>query len=289
MRGRETSVSQMGRVRAPAGEGLTPTPSPEPVGGAHEETPVCVVEAAGRNGRGQDKESSPPKTEVVDEKREAKERKARLKRTKKLNKVGDEEMTGVIVGVLQDMMRRNREDGESWRRREVDEKAKFFYKVRSEILCLEEFVRRAVKGVQCRIVLLTWLILIDRLHAAHEQLALNSQNMHYVLSSSLLLAFKYQEDITVSQEYFRELTGVVSLAELNRLEIEFMKLIGWSVFVPSKVYDAYSKYMLKEVGAAAKKAKLMAESLDGVDCKVCGQKSCNRCQSEDRVVGGGNR
>lgn len=288
MRGRESSVSQTGRDRASAGEGSTPTPSQEPVGGALEETPVCIVEAAGRNGRGQDKESSPPKTKVVDEKREAKESKARLKRTKKLSKVGDEEMTGVIVGVLQDMMRRNREDGESWRRREVDEKAKFFYKVRSEILCLEEFVRRAVKGVLCRIVLLTWLILIDRLQVAHQQLALNLQNMHYVLSSSLLLAFKYQEDVTVSQEYFRELTGVVSLAELNRLEIEFMKLMGWSVFVPSKVYDAYSKYLLKEVSAAAKRTKLMAESFDRVDCEVCGQKSCDKCQFGDSVVGGGN-
>jgi len=64
------------------------------------------------------------------------------------------------------------------------------------------------------------------------------QNIHRYLIAALLSAIKTQEDIPDLNSFYAIVAGI-TLAELNALEISFLKELGWSTFVDPKDYDDF--------------------------------------------------
>ena len=81
------------------------------------------------------------------------------------------------------------------------------------------------------------LIYIDRL-IEMQSVVLTDFNIHRILMTSILLAAKVFEDEYFNNEFYARLGGV-STAELNSLELTFLKLIGFSGHVTLSIFNAY--------------------------------------------------
>ena len=81
------------------------------------------------------------------------------------------------------------------------------------------------------------LVYIDRL-IAKGGLELTSMNVHRVLITAVLLAAKFFDDQYYNNAYFAKVGGV-PCNEINTLELEMLFYIGFSLHVPTDVYEKY--------------------------------------------------
>ena len=85
------------------------------------------------------------------------------------------------------------------------------------------------------------LIYIDRV-CIRKGLTLTNNNIHRLLFTSILISIKFNEDIIYDNLLYSKIGGV-PVAELNKLEHEFLKMIGFSLFVSEEVYKKYYTYL----------------------------------------------
>ena len=85
------------------------------------------------------------------------------------------------------------------------------------------------------------LIYIDRV-CIRKGLTLTNYNIHRLLFTSILISIKFNEDIIYDNLLYSKIGGV-PVAELNKLEQEFLKRIGFSLFVSVEVYKKYYTYL----------------------------------------------
>ena len=67
---------------------------------------------------------------------------------------------------------------------------------------------------------------------------LSYYNIHKMILAAFILAIKYNEENYYSMVYYSKLGGVC-LSELNNLESEYLLLIGYKLFVQTKLFDKY--------------------------------------------------
>jgi len=87
------------------------------------------------------------------------------------------------------------------------------------------------------------LAYIDRIIVTGA-IVLSSLNVHRLLITSIMLAAKFLDDLFYNNAFYAKLGGV-SAIEMNTLEIEFLKLINFSLFVSPEVYNQYSNELLR--------------------------------------------
>ena len=85
------------------------------------------------------------------------------------------------------------------------------------------------------------LILIDHLNKKSE-LVLTYYNIHRILFGAILISIKLNEDSYYDNKFYSQIAGV-SLKELKIIEYTFLELNNFNVFVGSKEYGQYIKYL----------------------------------------------
>ena len=88
------------------------------------------------------------------------------------------------------------------------------------------------------------LIYIDRICEFNE-IELNYFNIHKLIIASLIISIKYNEDFFYSNKIYAKICGI-SREEINKLEIEFLKLLEFNLFVDDEIYFQYSDFILNE-------------------------------------------
>lgn len=78
-------------------------------------------------------------------------------------------------------------------------------------------------GVSCALVALIYL---SRLHPS----SLNFQTVHRLFLTAMLCAVKFTEDFRITNRFWAKVGGI-DLDEMNRLEIDFLRLIQWNLRV----------------------------------------------------------
>ena len=63
-------------------------------------------------------------------------------------------------------------------------------------------------------------------------------NIHKLILAAFVLAIKYNEDNYYSMVYYSKIGGV-PVAELNKLEFEYLILIGFRLFVHTQLFEKY--------------------------------------------------
>ncbi len=58
----------------------------------------------------------------------------------------------------------------------------------------------------------------------------------------MLIAIKYNEDDYYSNSFYAKVAGI-TLNEVNSIEMEFLKLINFSLYVHDDAYNKYSEYL----------------------------------------------
>lgn len=82
------------------------------------------------------------------------------------------------------------------------------------------------------------LVYIDRLIQTNPSFVVTSLNIHRLLITSVMLAAKFFDDQYVNNAYYAKVGGVPR-GEMNSLEVEFLFMANFSLFVPSEQYRQY--------------------------------------------------
>jgi len=105
-------------------------------------------------------------------------------------------------------------------------------------ISLNAYLKRIVKYARCNDDMLVYsLILIDRILLSGA-LKLSRHNVHRLLLSSVLVSVKFNDDFFYPNSYFAKVGGV-STAEINMLEIEFLRLIRFEVYTTDLQFQSY--------------------------------------------------
>ena len=59
-----------------------------------------------------------------------------------------------------------------------------------------------------------------------------------------MIAIKYNEDDIHSNKYYAKVVGI-SQEDLDRMELSFVKLLGFEMFVKEEEYEHYENYLKK--------------------------------------------
>ena len=81
------------------------------------------------------------------------------------------------------------------------------------------------------------LIYIDRV-CNMNHFIITYYNIHKLILAAFILAIKYNEDYYYSMIYYSKVGGI-SLTELKNLELEFLILIRYKLYIQTKLFDKY--------------------------------------------------
>ena len=85
------------------------------------------------------------------------------------------------------------------------------------------------------------LIYIDRINQI-SNIIITPYNIHRIIFISVLLAIKYNEDITFDFDYYAQVAGI-SIDELKSLEIEFVCLVKFKLYINKEQFDNYKSFL----------------------------------------------
>lgn len=80
----------------------------------------------------------------------------------------------------------------------------------------------------------------------HNHLILTDFNIHKLLSTSILIAIKFNEDKISNNDYYAQIFGL-SLNEINQLEYSFLLLIDFNLFVEEKFIKKFLKHIYSKI------------------------------------------
>lgn len=86
------------------------------------------------------------------------------------------------------------------------------------------------------------LIYLDRVIRANH-IKINALNIHRLVLAASVIGVKFVEDVRYSNRYYARVGGV-GLAELNRLELAFLKLVKFDLTVSKEEYAVYRSTVL---------------------------------------------
>ena len=105
-------------------------------------------------------------------------------------------------------------------------------------ISVKDYILRLVKHSKINeSTIIILLIYIDRICKINN-FFLTYYNIHKLILASFIIAIKYNEDNYYSMLIYSKIGGV-TITELNHLEIEFLKLIKFNLFIPEMLYNKY--------------------------------------------------
>ena len=115
----------------------------------------------------------------------------------------------------------------------------FISKIKNSIT-IKNYLKRLVKYTQAESsTLIAMLIYIDRLCEINNFI-INSFNVYKIIFSSLVIAIKYNEEEYFGNKYLAKVGGL-SLNEMNLLELIYLNLIDFNLYVSDEVFQTYYK------------------------------------------------
>jgi len=98
-------------------------------------------------------------------------------------------------------------------------------------------------------VLLIILVYIDRVSQYHPTFHINSLTVHRFLIAAVVVISKLVSDSYCTNSHYAKVGGV-SVQELNVLELEFLFLLKWDLYVASPQVDKYYSHLAQCSGSS---------------------------------------
>lgn len=130
-----------------------------------------------------------------------------------------------------------------------DEQLSRFHSKAVPAITVQSYLERMLKFVPfTNEVLIPILIYLDRVSAASKKASgrvfvISSLNIHRLLISSLVVSAKFNSDVFFNNARYAKVGGI-TMDELNRLEIEFLFMTGFNLFVPLEELQTYANSLL---------------------------------------------
>jgi len=116
-----------------------------------------------------------------------------------------------------------------------------FHALRAPQITVKSYIDRIAKYSNCsEECFVLALIYIDRLIKRNGNFLVNSLNVHRLIITSIMLAAKFFDDQYFNNAYFGKVGGV-SCKEINLLEIEFVFMINFNLYVETDLFETYNK------------------------------------------------
>ncbi|KAF8092397.1 hypothetical protein N665_0415s0017 [Sinapis alba] len=107
-------------------------------------------------------------------------------------------------------------------------------------------------------------VYIDRFCQVNPGFRISLTNVHRLLITTIMIASKYVEDLNYRNSYFAKVGGLET-EDLNRLELEFLFLMGFKLHVTVSVFESYCCHLEREAsfggGYQIEKALRCAEEI----------------------------
>eukprot|EP01010_Urceolus_cornutus_P005073 NODE_857_length_1275_cov_252.349103_g652_i0.p1 GENE.NODE_857_length_1275_cov_252.349103_g652_i0~~NODE_857_length_1275_cov_252.349103_g652_i0.p1 ORF type:complete len:198 (+),score=19.24 NODE_857_length_1275_cov_252.349103_g652_i0:154-747(+) len=165
-----------------------------------------------------------------------------------------------IASVLSQITHRNRETTH------LSEKLKAFHSLELPPIGINDYVRRIVRYAYCSPECFIFaLIYLDRLITTNQDCFITPYNVHRLLITSVLAAAKSRDDIYYSNAYYSAIGGIPN-SEINKLEVTFLVLIKFNLFISPEVFQQYKSYLVQRTvaaeGPSSQPAQSHSESVD---------------------------
>jgi hypothetical protein len=116
-----------------------------------------------------------------------------------------------------------------------------FHAVRIPSVSIHDYLNRIAKYFWCSPECFVMsLIYIDRIMKRRPDFVVCKLNIHRLVITAMMLAVKFYDDIYYSNAYYAKVGGVKS-NEMNILEIQFLKLIEWHLFISNEEFELYKR------------------------------------------------
>jgi len=103
-------------------------------------------------------------------------------------------------------------------------------------ISVSDYLARISKyGNFSKSVLIAALIYIDRVLENNPEIVMTSRTIHRLLITAVLVSAKFNDDIHLGNGAYAQIGGIRN-AELNRLEVNFLKLLRFSLCVSEELY-----------------------------------------------------
>jgi len=118
-----------------------------------------------------------------------------------------------------------------------------FHALEAPLITIKFYLNRIARYSNCsKECFVLALIYIDRLMQKNRTFLVNSLNVHRLTIMAVMLGAKFYDDRYFNNAYFAKVGGV-SLKEINVLEIEFLFMINFNLFVKPTLFNSYSKQL----------------------------------------------
>ena len=114
-----------------------------------------------------------------------------------------------------------------------------FHALRPPAISIRDYLERIYKYASCSgECFVMALVYIDRIIQLNPQFVVNSLNIHRLLVASIMLAAKFFDDHYFNNAYYAKVGGV-PCDEVNSLEVEFLFMTNFALFVTTETYSQY--------------------------------------------------
>jgi len=114
-----------------------------------------------------------------------------------------------------------------------------FHALRPPAISIKDYLLRIAKYAACSgECFVLALVYIDRIIQSNPTFVVNSLNIHRLLITSVMLAAKFFDDQYFNNAYYAKVGGVPK-GEMNSLEVEFLFMTNFTLFVPTDQYRQY--------------------------------------------------
>ena len=119
-----------------------------------------------------------------------------------------------------------------------------FHALKPPVISIKDYLTRIAKYAQCSgECFVLALVYIDRIIQTNPTFIVNSLNIHRLLITSVMLAAKFFDDQYFNNAYYARVGGVPG-HEMNTLEVEFLFMNNFTLFVTADTYRQYFTELL---------------------------------------------
>eukprot|EP01018_Ginkgo_biloba_P011081 Gb_27035 [translate_table: standard] len=153
----------------------------------------------------------------------------------------------VLSSLVERVVARNERIAVSYSPTFSRQKYRVFDGVQVPNLSIESYLERIFKYVNCSpSVFVVAYAYIDRLIQFHPQFRITCVNVHRLLITAVMVASKFVEDLNYRNSYYARVGGL-KIEEINKLEFEFLFMMGFKLQVTVNVFESYCSHLEREV------------------------------------------
>jgi len=155
-----------------------------------------------------------------------------------INKERRDKLVDVLSDVLKRLCERNNRFSSN------DTPVTRFHALRPPQIPIKVYLKRIAKYSCCsEECFVLALIYIDRVIRSNGSFLVNSYNVHRMIITSVMIATKFFDDQYFNNAHFGRVGGV-SCKEINLLEIEFLFMINFNLYVESDLFTTYDNRLM---------------------------------------------